>query len=160
MSPDAARGRQPSKVGFFKKNYMPIIPWRRFEELDRFFGEDFPSSLFREIETIPRANIYETNGEIIAEMSVPGVKPEDIEVTVSNDILRIRGESEETKEEEERGYWRKEIQSGSFERAFHLPSSIIESSVEAETKNGLLRIRMPKLKGSKSESHKIKVKGE
>ncbi len=139
---------------------MPIIPWRRFDELDRFFGEDFPPSLLREMETIPPANIYETNGEIITEMSVPGFKPEDIEVSVSNDILRVKGESKETKEEKERGYWRKEIRSGSFERAFHLPSSIVESSVEAETKNGLLRIRMPKLKGSKSESRKIKVKGE
>ena len=139
---------------------MPIVPWRRFDELDRFFGEDFPSSFFLEREMVPPANLYETDESVVAEMNIPGVKPEDIDVTVSNGVLRIKGESEETKEEKERGYWRKEIRSGSFERAFHLPAAVNESAVEAEVKNGLLKVTMPKAKGAKPESGKIRVKSQ
>lgn len=139
---------------------MPIIPWRRFDEMDRFFGEDFPSSFFREGEIIPPANLYETDKEIVAEMTVPGIKPEDIEVTVSNGVLRVKGESKEEEEEKKRGYWRREIRSGSFERAFHLPSAVSESAVLAEMKNGVLKVTMPRLAGGSPEGKKIKVKGD
>lgn len=139
---------------------MPIIPWRRFDDLDRFFGEDFPSPFLRERELVPPVNIYETEKEVVAEMSVPGMKPDNIEVTVSNGILRVKGESKEEKEERDKGYWRREIRSGSFERAFHLPVSVNDSAANAEMKDGVLKITIPRLIETKTEGKKIKVKSD
>ncbi len=140
---------------------MPIIPWRPFGDLDKFFEENwflptFPSIRIPE----PAMDIYETDKEVIAEVNLPGIDPEKIDVSVKNQVLTVSGKSEEKKEEKEKGYWRREIRKGLFERMIRLPVPIKEDKVEANYEKGILKIVMPKAEIKKEKTVKIKVKGK
>jgi HSP20 family protein len=136
---------------------MPLIPWRPFSEIEKFFSDDdwlFPlGHYFNE----PAMDIYETDNEIVAKLNVPGVDPENINISVDNQTLRVSGKFEDKKEEKSKNYLRREIRYGSFERVAHLPMPVKEDKVEATYDKGVLQIVMPKAEKAKSEK-KIKVK--
>jgi len=135
---------------------MPIIPWRPFDELDNFFESD---NWFMPVKPrMPVMDVYETEKEVIAELNLPGIDPEKVDVSVENQILQVTGASEEKKEEKEKGYWRREIRKGSFERQVRLPSPVQEDKVDATYEKGVLKIVMPKAKKKISGAKKIKVK--
>ncbi|MGC9046834.1 MAG: Hsp20/alpha crystallin family protein [Minisyncoccia bacterium] len=137
---------------------MAIIPWKPFNDLDleRFFDDEFLSTLspFR---NEPAIDLYETDKDVVAEVNVPGIDPEKINVSVEDQVLRISGHIEDKKEEKEKGYWRKEIKRGMFERAIRLPVPIKEDAIDATYDNGILKIVMPKL-SAKTKNIQIKVK--
>jgi len=141
---------------------MPLIPWKPFFDLDKFFGDDdwllpvFPRTGFIR----PAMDIKETDKEVIAEVEIPGFDPEKIDVSVEDGVLRVKGSMEEKKEEKEKGYWRKEIRAGSFERAVRLPVAVKENEVEATYEKGILKIVMPKSETKPSSRVKIQVKGK
>lgn len=139
---------------------MRLIPWKPFEELDRFLNEDdlFLPLVHRIQGVEPAMDVYETEQDVIAEVNVPGMDPEQIDVFVEQNILRVRGSHEETKEEKEKGYVRREIRRGSFERAVRLPSAVNEDKIDATYANGVLKIVMPKSTPSDQAGKKIKVK--
>jgi len=135
---------------------MAIIPWKPFGDVDRFFENDDWMPLVSEISK-PVMDLYETDSEIVAEVNAPGVKPEDIEVSVEHGVLRVSGKTEEEKEEKEKDYWRKEIRKGSFERAIRLPAPVDEEKIDATYDDGVLRVVMPKVAQEVSRK-KIEVK--
>jgi HSP20 family protein len=139
---------------------MSLIPWRPFADLDRFFGDDdWFLPVFPRVElTKPAMDIKETDKEVIAELAIPGFDPRNIEVSVEDGVLRVRGSMDEKKEEKEKGYWRKEIRRGSFERMVHLPVAVKEDAVEATYERGLLRIVMPKAEAKPTSKVTIQVK--
>ena len=140
---------------------MPIIPWRPFGDLGKFFEEDWFLPAFSTIRIFePAMDIYETDKEVIAEVNLPGIDPEKIEVSVKNQVLTVSGKVEEKKEEKEKGYWRREIKKGSFERMTRLPVPVKEDKVEAIYEKGILKIVMPKSEIKKEKTVKIKVKGK
>lgn len=110
--------------------------------------------------TKPAMDIYETDKEVVAEVNLPGFNPENIEVKVENGLLKISGKAAEEKEEKEKGYWRKEIRRGSFERIVRLPAAVKENAVEATYSQGVLKIVMPKLEPKPATKIKVKVKGK
>ncbi len=139
---------------------MPLIPWRPFSDLDKFFEDDdlfLPVLPRRDIAT-PAMDVYETDKEVIAEVSLPNFDPKKVNVSVENGVLRINGETEEKKEEKEKDYWRKEIRKGSFERMIRLPVAIKENAVDATYEKGILKITMPKAEIKPTSKVKIKVK--
>jgi len=141
---------------------MSIIPWKPFLDLDKFFGDDdwllpvFPRAEFIK----PAMNLKETDKEIIAEVEIPGFDPEKVDVSVEDGVLRVKGSMDEKKEEKEKGYWRREIRTGSFERAVRLPVAVKENAVEAAYEKGILRITMPKAESKPKTKVKIHVKGK
>jgi HSP20 family protein len=139
---------------------MPLIPWKPFRDLDEFFEEGdrfFPMvPRFKLME--PAMDIYETDKEVVAELDLPGIDPDKVEVLVKNQVLRVKGEMEEKKEAKEKGYWRREIRRGSFERMVRLPVPVKEDKVEATYEKGLLKIVMPKLEEKKPPEKKIKIR--
>lgn len=139
---------------------MAIIPWKPFDELDRFFSdEDLFLSVLPRFQAGPVMDVYETDKNVVAEVNLPGVDPEKVDVSVKNGILRVSGSSEEKTEEKKKGYWRKEIRKGSFERAVRLPSEVQEDKVNATYEKGVLKIVIPKTKAKAAEKKvKIKVK--
>jgi HSP20 family protein len=141
---------------------MPIIPWKPFSELDNFFGEDdwFSPVLLGLERTNPAIDIYQTDKEVVAEANLPGIDPEKVNVSVEGDTLKINGQSEEKKEKKEKGYWRKEIKRGSFERTIKLPSLVKEKGIEAVYEKGILKITMPKAEPKTSPKIKVKIKGK
>jgi len=139
-----------------------LIPWRPFSDLDKFFGDDdwllpvFPRLDF----TKPAMDVRETDKEVIAEVEIPGFDPEKVDVSVEDGLLKVRGLMDEKKEEKEKGYWRKEIRKGSFERMVRLPVAVKENAVEATYEKGVLKIVMPKAEAKPSAKVKIKVKSK
>lgn len=135
---------------------MPLIPWRPLWEIERWF-EEWPEFEFPEIRT-PRMDVYETENEVVAELEIPGVKPENINVEVKNNVLKVEAKEEEKKEVKEKGYFKREIGKRYFKRQILLPTEVIGEKAEAEYDNGILKIKIPKVKEKKREGKKIKVK--
>lgn len=141
---------------------MALIPWRPFFDLNRFFEEDdwlLPVFSWSDLGK-PAMDIKETEKELVAEVEAPGFDPEKFDVSVKDGVLRVKGQIDERKEEKEKGYLRKEIRRGSFERAIRLPVPIKENEVEATYEKGVLKIVMPKAEVKPVKQVKIKVKKE
>jgi len=141
---------------------MSLIPWKPFSDLDRFFGDDdWLMPVFPRVElTKPAMDVKETDKEVIAEVEIPGFDPERVDVSVEDGVLRVKGSMDEKKEEKEKGYWRKEIRTGSFERMVRLPVAVKEDAIEATYEKGILKIVMPKSEAKPSSKVKIQVKGK
>jgi HSP20 family protein len=141
---------------------MSLVPWRPFANLDKFFEDDdwflpaFPARDFAK----PAMDIKETDKEVIAEIEIPGFDPEKVDVSVEEGVLRVKGRKDEKKEEKEKGYWRKEIRTGSFERMVRLPVAVKENAVEATYEKGVLKIVMPKAEIKPRSKVKIQLKGK
>jgi HSP20 family protein len=141
---------------------MPIIPWRPFWDIERWFEEEWPEwewprEIIPTVRT-PRMDIYETDDKVVAEVELPGVKPENINVEVKNDILKIEAKAEEKKEEKGKGYYRKEMGTRYFKRTVSLPTEVIGEKAEAEYSDGILKVTIPKAKPKEVKEKKIKVK--
>lgn len=102
-------------------------------------------------------DMYQTDSEVIVKSTIAGVKPEDIDVSINNDMLTIRGtrSTEETVEQE--NYYYQECYWGSFSRSVVLPVDVLPEKVEAALKNGILTIKLPKAETNKVK--KIQVRG-
>lgn len=132
---------------------MPLIKWGPFGDIERFF-EDFPSSVPK-ISWDLAIDLYEKDSDVIAEMSLPGIDPAKLDISVENGYLKISGSREEnredTKEEKTAKYYSKEIRRGSFERVVRMPTPVQEDKIKAEYENGILKITMPKAKEVKKK---------
>jgi HSP20 family protein len=100
-------------------------------------------------------DIIEKKDEWVFKGELPDVKPEDIQVTIEEGVLVIKGERKFEEEVQEGSYTRFERQYGSFERRFSLPSSINPDKIKADYKNGILTLRVPKKEEAKPKSIKI-----
>jgi HSP20 family protein len=121
-----------------------------FFNTDRFPDVDFfdwgPKWLPEEwkVAKIPSVNIMENDKDYLLEMAVPGMEKKDLKVEVGNNMLTISAEKEEKKEEKEDGFSRKEFSYNSFCRSFTLPENTDGDKVDAEYKDGILKIAIPK----------------
>jgi HSP20 family protein len=143
---------------------MAIIPWRPFRDIEDWFEEEWPELEWPKVRfpmiRTPRMDIYETDGEVVAEVELPGIKPENINVEVKDNVLRVEAKAEEKKEEKGKGYYRKEMGARYFKRAVSLPTEVIGEKAEAEYTDGVLKVTVPKAKPKRVEKKiKIKVKG-
>lgn len=120
-------------------------PFGLRREIDRLFDEAIGGT-GRRMSWAPVVDIREDENEIAIVAELPGLKPEQVDVTCENGVLNIRGEkSEERKENDEaRRYHLLERTYGSFSRSFQLPQGLDESKIEAGFDNGVLTVRVPK----------------
>ena len=137
---------------------MAIIKWDDFNRLDNFFDDTFPFS--SKVGWDLAIDVYDEGENLIAEVNLPGLKQEDIDVTVEDGYLRIAGSREEEKEDkdEKKHYYSKEIRRGSFERIIRLTDNIERENVTATYKNGVLKVTMPKKEKKDNGSVKVEVK--
>lgn len=103
-------------------------------------------------------DVYQTAKNIIIKSTIAGVKPEDIDISINNDMLTIRGKREECKKIKEEDYLYRECYWGSFSRSIILPVDVKASKIDAILENGVLTITLPKAKSSKQISVKVKEK--
>jgi HSP20 family protein len=148
---------------------MQLTTWRPFRELDDFFGRNarmfgthWPALFDREAgeftEWSPSADISETKKEFLIKAELPGVEKSDIHVTVNEGMLTIEGEHKRHKEEEDETLHRVENFYGKFARSFAMPMNVDESKIQAECKNGVLKVHLPKSKEASAElSKEIKI---
>lgn len=131
-------------------NLMKLDPWKTFE--------DFPFfALAPRLITDFAVDVYEEKGKVIAEMNLPGMKQEDIEVTFQNGNLKVSAKRTEEKETKERDFYYKEIQRGAYERLIALPTEVKTDKIEAHYANGVLKVVMPLKELPKKEAVKVQV---
>ena len=106
---------------------------------------------------VPAINILEQDEAVLITADLPGLKPEDVEVTVDEGTLTIRGERQLEEATEGETYHRVEGSYGSFERSFSIPESVEAKKIEARFANGEMTVTMPKRAESKPRSVKVKV---
>ena len=102
--------------------------------------------------------VYEKGENMVAKMSLPNMNPEEIDITLEDDVLTISGKREEEEELDQKGYYSREIRRGAFTRAVHLPKPVDASRSEAKYSDGVLTINMPKVVNSQKKSAKLKIK--
>jgi HSP20 family protein len=93
---------------------------------------------------LPPVDIRETDSSLSLMVELPGLKREDVEITVENNVLTIRGERKFEKDVDQESYHRIERSYGAFSRSFTLPSNVATDKVEAKFEDGVLRIELPK----------------
>ena len=102
-------------------------------------------------------DVYQTDTDIVIKSTIAGVKPEDLDVQINNDMVTIRGERKTEAEVREEDYYYQECYWGAFSRSIILPVDVQANKSEATMKNGILTIRLPK--ADSAQSRKIQVRG-
>jgi HSP20 family protein len=132
------------------------------EAMDRLFEESFlRPDLFGSWESPASAlplDMYETENDVVVKASVPGVKPEDLQVTVTGDLLTIKGEFKTEEKTEKRNFLRQERRFGSFCRQLGLPTGVDSGKAEASFENGILTLTLPKVEAVKPKTVKVVAK--
>ena len=138
------------------RNLVTYTPHRLslFDDMDRLFHNFFDDA---PLSRIPTVDVREEEGRYLLEAELPGLTEKDIEVKVEENLLTISSVKEEKKEEKKDGYLMKERRSSSFCRSFVLPRDAEKEKIEANFKNGLLTLEIPKTEKAKPRSIDIKM---
>lgn len=149
---------------------MALVNWSPFRELDDVFdrynrlfgraltagrGEGEESNV---VQWRPAANISETDKEYLIKAELPEVDKKDVEVSVHDGVIRIRGERRFERKDESEKHHRVESFYGTFARSFSLPADADESKIYAESKDGILAVHIPKTKAQQPKAIDIQVK--
>lgn len=146
---------------------MTLIRWQPLSDLmslhhamDRRFDETFfqPGRLLRAGAWGVPVDVYETDSELVVRAPLPGVKPEEVEITVSGDTAMIRGEVRRDESIKREDYIHQEWRYGQFARHITLPQAVQADKAEARFENGVLTLTLPKAEGAKVR--RVPVKGE
>jgi HSP20 family protein len=141
---------------------MPVglTRWEPFAELgelrshfDRLLGE---VASVRERAWTPAVDVVRDNGNLVVRADVPGIKPEEVKIEVEDDILTVSGSHEETKEEKDKDYLRRERRYGSFSRSLALPAGVEAKKIQAKTHEGVVEVTIPLPK--EPEKKKVEIK--
>ena len=147
---------------------MELMPWKPFGELDTFRRE--MDSLFERFmggrpftrrlreEWLPSVDISETKNDLVVKAELPGLDPKDIDVSITGNVLTIKGEKKEEKEEKDEQRHYMERYHGSFQRSFQLPAEVKSDKIDASFDKGVLKVTLPKTEQAKKKEIEIKVK--
>lgn len=135
------------------------------ERMNQLFSEMIPgedtsqSSSLRSSWFAPRTDVYEEDDRIVLEMEAPGIREEDLNITLENNVLTVTGERKIEEGRKQDRYQRVERYYGSFSRSFTLPATVDPNSVEAKYENGVLRVSMTKKAEAKPRQIKVTTTG-
>lgn len=136
--------------------------WKEFNTLSGRFNRLFDVDREEASDSLgawsPAVDIYDKGAEVVIHAEVPGMKKEDIDVHVENNVLTIRGKKERKEEVKEDGYFRTERTYGTFSRSFSLPTTVDVSKIVAEYKEGILTLSLPKEEQAKPRQIAVSVK--
>ena len=131
------------------------------EEVNRLFSTNLPRAFGDEGigrgAWAPSVDIYENKDQIVLEAELPGMKQEEFDLSIENNVITLRGERKFEKTDETDNYHRVERSYGSFTRSFTLPQTVSAEGATAEYNNGVLRVTLPKREETKAR--RIEVKG-
>ncbi len=145
---------------------MALIRWEPFREVEslqremnRLFDAMNPSSdgVSNNLVFAPAAELQETSDAIHLKIEIPGLEAKDLDVQVTAEAVSIRGERRSESKTEEKGVFRTEFRYGKFQRVIPLPVRIQNDKVEAEYKNGVLTLNLPKAEEEKNKIVKINL---
>jgi HSP20 family protein len=132
---------------------MTITRWEPIRELlglrdtfDRFFDDSFHRAEWPTMwRGMPALDMYDVNGSVAVEFALPGVKPEEVDITVTGNTLTVKGEHKAHEEINEKDYYRREFAYGVFSRNVELPAYVDTEKIEAKFEDGLLKLVVPKV---------------
>ena len=148
---------------------MSIMRWRPTrdltnirEEMNRLFDDFFTGWPERrrgllEGEWAPSIDVAETEEDVVVTAELPGVKQENVDITIADDVLTLKGEKKEEKEVKKKNYHRIERSYGSFQRSISLPTGVQTDKAKAKYKDGVLQVTIPKAEEAKPKQIKINV---
>jgi HSP20 family protein len=146
---------------------LSLIPIRDYESMrglpltgdwmERMFNEMLPSLWKEEEGFYPELDIAETDEHIVVKADLPGIEVKDLDISLVNDVLTIRGERKETLEEKKEHYHRVERRCGLFHRSFTLPAEVKAEEIDAHYKDGVLTLSIPKSEVAKPKKIEVKV---
>ena len=147
---------------------MNIVPWKPFDELttlhrdldslwDRFFPETPFFERYTTQEWLPTIDLTETKDKLLIKAELPGLEAKDVDLSITGDILIIRGEKKKEEETKDEHHYCVERYEGMFERQIRLPASVNTGKVDAKFDKGVLTITLPKTEEAKKKEIKIKV---
>jgi HSP20 family protein len=150
---------------------MALVRWEPFREIesmqrqmnrlfDQMMSPTFGERTGEEMTFVPDAEIHETDNEVKLRMEVPGIESKDLDVKVTAEAVAIAGERKSETKAEERGMRRSEFRYGRFQRVIPLPTRIQNDKVQAEFKNGVLCLTMPKAEEEKNRVVTINLAGQ
>lgn len=144
---------------YYLEDYMRDLR----DEMENMFRSTFEPMMERESERgelihSPPVELCEKDGKLQLKTQLPGIKREDIDVEITEDCIKIKAETKEEKEEKEENVYRSEFRYGRFMRNIPLPEDVKSDEAEAEFKDGILTISVPKTHKEEKEIKKLTVK--
>lgn len=132
---------------------LPTITRRNFKPfyMSNFFDNDLFPVTTSKPNSMPAVNIREDEKNYILELAIPGINKKDLKIDINEDILTVSSEIENETKEENDGYKRMEFSYSSFTRSFFIPENVTRESIEANYKNGVLSVSLPKQKEDKTK---------
>jgi HSP20 family protein len=143
---------------------MRMVRWEPFGEFDTLFTRLVPSlrrlqleGSGKKLDWAPSADISETDKEFVIRAELPAVNKEDVQVTLDDGMLTIKGERKQHKDDKNEKFHRVESFYGSFERSFSLPDNTNADTIRCESKDGILTVHIPKTETPKQKAKQITV---
>jgi Molecular chaperone (small heat shock protein) len=130
------------------------------EAMDRLFDDAFtrPLGIAGNNWSVPAVDMYQTDDEVVVKAALPGIKPDEVQINVTGEMLTIKGETSQKEEVKEKAYHLREQRWGAFERSVALPVAVVADKAKAEFENGILTITLPKAEEVKPKTITIKSK--
>ena len=131
------------------------------ERMDRVFDDFFRSPRlipWESAEVVFPLDVYETEDSLVVKAPLPGVRPEDVDISITGDILTIKGETRGEEEVKRENYHRRELRYGSFCRSVPLPTGVDHNKAEAVFEQGVLTVTLPKAEEAKPKTIKVKAR--
>src|SRR5579871_631155 len=142
------RHERRDEPAIHEENIMKIVRWEPLREMEEFFRDYSPffARNRRGIDSpwIPSADISESDKEYLIKADLPEVKKEEVKITLADGVLTISGERKREKEEKDANEIRIESLYGTFSRSFSLPDNVDTKGIRAESKDGVLKVHVPK----------------
>ena len=130
------------------------------DAMDRLFEDSFVSPRNWPVWTTltePSLDVYQTENEVVVKAALPGIKPENVDITLTGDVLTISGETREENEQKDKNYLRRERRFGSFSRSISMPEGLQAEKADAKFENGILTLTLPKAENVKPKKIQVKA---
>lgn len=130
------------------------------EAMDRLFDDAFtrPLSMGAVSSALPTIDLYQTEDEVVVKAALPGLKPDEVQISITGDVLTLRGEFKQAEQKQEATWHIRERRFGVFERSVMLPSQVQTDKARADFENGILTVSLPKAESVKPKTISIKAK--
>ena len=130
------------------------------DAMDRLFDDAFmrPSSLIPSHWQAPAVDMYQTNDEIIVKAALPGIKADEVQISVTGEALTLKGEVKQEDETQEKTYHIREQRWGAFERTIMLPTDVVADKAKADFEDGILTISLPKAEEVRPKTITVKAR--
>jgi HSP20 family protein len=139
---------------------LPTITRRSFRPfyMPNIFDEDLFPVVTNRTSSMPAVNIRENDKNYVLDLAIPGIDKKDLKIDINEDVLTISSETKNESEESSDGYKRKEFSYSTFCRSFYVPENVTREKIEANYKDGILSVALPKMEEEKSKiNRKIEI---